>query len=385
MTLALAVAGLVLVLQDVIFGPLAASTTSAVTLTLASCSASLVTVPPSTSEQRRAASTLSPALAADLVDHEDVADGDLLLAATSAHDRVHVSYSLSLRERSLGNRLMWLPLTTRDIGSVGAPTVKTTGGSGGRSKSATRGQGRGRPRRPRRMPSHAAVPPERPRDRACGGRDGAAGSGSGSASAARRPARSVGDAARARRRRARPPARPRARRSLRSRSRRGSTARPSARRLSAAGSTVSRAGRGVERGLRDRRELLGRLTGILVLVGVLAGLGAAQGRGVRGGRDLGRGRAGRLLGVVARGAVRRRRNRPSRCRSGPCRWSCHDGRARSGRRPARRRHRSCRHCGRPARCARRRRARRSARTCSEKTSSRPGRPACGSSGPGRAR
>ena len=30
---------------------------------------------------------------------------------------------------------MWLPLTTRDIGSVGAPTVKTTGAPGGPSKS----------------------------------------------------------------------------------------------------------------------------------------------------------------------------------------------------------------------------------------------------------
>ena len=39
---------------------------------------------------------------ADLVDEQDVADGDLLLATTCAHNRVHVSYSLSLRERSLG-------------------------------------------------------------------------------------------------------------------------------------------------------------------------------------------------------------------------------------------------------------------------------------------
>jgi len=64
---------------------------------------------------------------ADLVDEQDVADGDLLLATTCAHNRVHVSYSLSLRERSLGNRLTGFPLTTQDIGSVGAPTVKTTG------------------------------------------------------------------------------------------------------------------------------------------------------------------------------------------------------------------------------------------------------------------
>ena len=77
----------------VILGPLAALTTSAVTVTLASLPASLVTVEPSTSEQRREVDAVA-GLAAHLVDDEDVADGHLLLATASANNRVHVELTL---------------------------------------------------------------------------------------------------------------------------------------------------------------------------------------------------------------------------------------------------------------------------------------------------
>ena len=56
----------------------------------------VVTVSPSTSEQRRAASTVVAGLAGEPVDLDDVADGDLLLAATSADDRVHRGLAHSL-------------------------------------------------------------------------------------------------------------------------------------------------------------------------------------------------------------------------------------------------------------------------------------------------
>ena len=77
----------------VIFGPLVGSTTSAVTLTLASLPASLVTVEPSTSRSG-VRSMLSPASPFTLSMIEDVADGHLLLSAASADDRVHVELTL---------------------------------------------------------------------------------------------------------------------------------------------------------------------------------------------------------------------------------------------------------------------------------------------------
>ena len=69
-------------------GPLVAATTSAVTVALASGLASVVTVSPST---RSSAGQLTRGarLTGEPVDLDDVADSDLLLAATSADDRVH--------------------------------------------------------------------------------------------------------------------------------------------------------------------------------------------------------------------------------------------------------------------------------------------------------
>ena len=104
-----------------IFGPLVAPTTSAVTVTLASAAASLVTVSPSTSSSA-GSSTVSPGSPCEPVDLEDVADGDLLLAAASAHDRVHRRDSLLLTRSGLA-----LLAATRDRGppahAAGASTT----------------------------------------------------------------------------------------------------------------------------------------------------------------------------------------------------------------------------------------------------------------------
>ena len=62
-------------------------------MTLASDLASLVTVWPSTSSSGHELHGVT-GLALDLVDHQDVADGDLLLAAAGADDRVHVKLTL---------------------------------------------------------------------------------------------------------------------------------------------------------------------------------------------------------------------------------------------------------------------------------------------------
>ena len=82
-----------------IFGPLVAPRTSAWTSTLASVSASVVTVSPSTTSTA-GSDRLSPGAVVDLVDLDDVADSDLLLLAATAHDRVHRRLTLFGRSAS---------------------------------------------------------------------------------------------------------------------------------------------------------------------------------------------------------------------------------------------------------------------------------------------
>ena len=119
----------------VILGPLVALTTSAVTLTLASLRR-VGGHGGSIDEQQRREVDVVAGLALHFVDDEDVSDGDLLLTAACANDRVHLELTL-LRlfgADGLWNRHMVFVMTSaeeraehvEDTSTVGAPTSQTT-------------------------------------------------------------------------------------------------------------------------------------------------------------------------------------------------------------------------------------------------------------------
>ena len=260
---------------------------------------------------------------------------------------------------------MWLPLTTRDIGSVGAPTVKTTGACRWATKSVGGHLGRlgaglaaavvgcRRARRSRRG-DHATTLAAAPRgDRLGLGLD---------AVAARRRTGS-------RRRPASTSATGTASGTT------SATGAPSARRTLGSTRRARRGldglgvGRGVEGGLGDRRELLGRRPGILERRGACSPASARRRAAAWAAAAIWAAVGpGRLLGVVGRG---RRWRHPAAAGLGACRWPCRGGRARSGRarrRCCRRRWPPLRSIGsvcttmpRPPQCSH----------CSEKTSIRP--------------